>query len=274
MPRVRPIALGLLVALAASAGCATTATHQALQPPIPCRCAEAVVFSADGAGNSAGLTEALRQGAAETGLPLDVEMVDWSYGRWRFLADQMDYGHARAAGVALAARVAAYRQTCPSSRIYLIGHSAGSAVVLTAAEHLPPGSVDRIVLLAPAVSSRYDLRPALRCARDGIDVFSSERDLAILGLGVAIVGTTDRHWTAAAGRVGFQPVIESPADACLYRKLRDHPWNSCVAWTGNEGGHFGTYLEPAYLRSYILPLFAAAAPATAAPVAAAGSPPP
>lgn len=272
MSRIPSITLVLLL-LGGVAGCATTTTHQVLQPPIPCQCAQAVVFSADGAGNSAGLTEALRQGAAETGLPLDVEFVDWSYGRWRFLADQMDYGHARAAGVALAARVAAYRQTCPSSRLYLIGHSAGSAVVLAAAEQLPPGTVDRIVLLAPAVSSRYDLRPALRCARDGIDVFSSERDVALLGLGVAIVGTTDRHWTAAGGRVGFRPVIETPADACLYRKLRDHPWNPCVAWTGNEGGHFGTYLEPAYLRSYVLPLFAAGL-STPAPVAAAGSPPP
>jgi pimeloyl-ACP methyl ester carboxylesterase len=250
----------LLVLLGAAAGCATAPTHQALQPLTPCNCAQAVVFCADGAGNSAGLTEALRQGAAEAGLPLDVEMVDWSYGHWRFLADQMDYGHAQAAGVALAARVAAYRQTCPTSRLYLIGHSAGSAVVLTAAEQLPPNSVDRIVLLAPAVSSRYDLRPALRCAHEGIDVFSSERDLAILGLGVAIVGTTDRRWTAAAGRVGFRPVVETPEDACLYGKLRQHPWNLCVAWTGNEGGHFGTYLEPLYLSSYVLPLFAAARP--------------
>ncbi len=270
MPRIPPLTLGLLL-LAGAAGCATAPTHVALQPPIPCSCAPAVVFSADGAGNSAGLTDALRQGAAEMGLPLDVEMVDWSYGRWRFLADQMDYRHARCAGVALAARVAAYRQTSPASRIYLIGHSAGSAVVLTAAEQLPPGSVDRIVLLAPAVSSRYDLRPALRCARDGIDVFSSERDLAILGLGVSIVGTTDRHWTAAAGRVGFRPVIETPEDACLYQKVREHPWDACVAWTGNEGGHFGTYLEPLYLRSYILPLFAAG---PTPPPAAPGSLPP
>ena len=272
MSRIRPITLGLLVLLGGAAGCATAPAHQVLQPPIPCGCAQAVVFSADGAGNSAELTEALRQGAAEAGLPLDVEMVDWSYGPGRYLADEMDFGHTRAAGMALAARVAAYRQTCSASRIYLIGHSAGSAVVLIAAEQLPPGSVDRIALLAPSVSSRYDLRPALRCAREGIDVFSSERDVAWLGLGVAIVGTADRRWTAAAGRVSFRPVIEMPEDARLYGKLRDHPWNPCVAWTGNEGGHFGTFLETLYLRSYVLPLFAAAGPAPRLP--AAGSRPP
>ena len=86
MPRIPSITFVLLVLLGGAAGCATGPTHQGLQPQIPCHCAPAIVFSADGAGNSAGMTEALRQGAAEAGLPLDVEMVDWSYCRWRFLA--------------------------------------------------------------------------------------------------------------------------------------------------------------------------------------------
>src|SRR5262249_54192730 len=108
-------------------------------------------------------------------------------------------------------------------------------------------------LLAPAVSSTYDLRPALRSARYGIDVFTSERDFLILGAGVGVVGTTDRRWEAAAGRVGFQPVAETPDDAALYGKLRQHPWDTSVAWTGNTGGHFDTY-ETRFFEAYVMPL--------------------
>jgi hypothetical protein len=39
----------------------------------------------------------------------------------------------------------------------------------------------------------------------------------------------------------------------LAARLHQHPWDSSVAWTGNNGGHNGA-LRPKYLRSYILPL--------------------
>jgi pimeloyl-ACP methyl ester carboxylesterase len=219
-----------------------------------------VAFCADGAGNSGGLSTALREAVTAEQLPLCVETVAWSYGPGRYLADQIDYGHARAAGEQLAARISAYRQSYPDSKVCLVAHSAGSAVVLAAAENLPPASVERIVLLAPAVSSTYDLRPALCTARIGIDVFYSPRDWAVLGLGVGVVGTTDRRWDAAAGRVGFKPVVQSPDDGALYTKLREHPWDECVSWTGNIGDHFGSYLQPRYLHAYVLPLLSREVP--------------
>jgi pimeloyl-ACP methyl ester carboxylesterase len=261
--RIYPATPGLFLLAACATGCATT--RVALQPPAPCCGAAAVVFCADGAGNSAGLSSALRQAVAAEQVPLCVETVAWSYGPGRYLADQLDYAHAREAGCQLAARVTAYRQSYPDSRVYLVGHSAGSAVVLAAAENLPPASLERIVLLAPAVSGAYDLRPALCAARLGIDNFCSERDWAVLGLGVGLVGTTDRRWTSAAGRVGFRPVVGSPDDVALYAKLREHPWDACVTWTGNTGGHFGTYQEPRYLHAYVLPLLTREVPTAAAP---------
>jgi pimeloyl-ACP methyl ester carboxylesterase len=215
-----------------------------------------VLFCADGAGNTAGCSAAFRQAVADERLPLCVETVAWSYGPYRFLADEMNYRHAREAGCRLAAQVAAYRQACPDGTVYLAGHSAGSAVVLAAAENLPPGSVEDIVLLAPAVSAGYDLRPALHTSRRGIDVFCSERDWAVLGLGVGIVGTTDRRWSAPAGRVGFKPVAALAQDAALYCRLREHRWDPSVTWTGNYGGHFDTYEQPCYLRAYVLPVLA------------------
>jgi pimeloyl-ACP methyl ester carboxylesterase len=254
---------GLLLLALAAPGCATT--HQALQVPAPCCGSGGVILVADGAGNTAGLSTALREGVAAERLPLCVETFEWSYGPYRYLADEMGYRHAREAGCRLAARVAAYRQAYPDGKVCLVAHSAGCLVVLTAAENLPPASVERIVLLAPAVSDRYDLRPALCTARQGIDVFCSERDWAVLGLGVGLIGTTDRRWSPAAGRVGFKPVIEAPGDAALYAKLREHRWEPYVGWTGNDGGHYGTYMEPRYLHAYVLPLLAGQAPAAPPP---------
>jgi pimeloyl-ACP methyl ester carboxylesterase len=212
-----------------------------------------VVFVANGSGDSRTVSTNLAQVVAEARLPLQVETFAWSHGWLRYLADHVDHANHLAQGRRLAVQVAAYRQACPGRRIYLIGHSAGSAVILAAAELLPPDSVERIVLLAPAVCAQYDLRPALRSARCGIDVFHSYRDRMVLGLGMRLVGTADRCCHVAAGQCGFAPVIASAADVALYARLRQHPWAAVVGWSGNDGGHYGS-IQVGYLRAYVLPL--------------------
>ena len=214
---------------------------------------QVVVFVADGAGGFKVASEKLRETAVADGLPLRVETFDWTHGYWRVLADHIDRDHALREGRDLAARIIALHKSCPRLTISLVGHSAGCLVVLAAAEALPPESVYRIVLLAPAVSAGHDLRPALACARRGIDVFYSKHDILYLGFAVRILGNTDRAWTAAAGRVGFQPELAAPGDEVLFDKLRQYPWAPCLEWTGNEGSHFGAY-QPGYLRAAILPL--------------------
>jgi pimeloyl-ACP methyl ester carboxylesterase len=212
-----------------------------------------VIFVANGSGDVRILSNNLDQVLTETCTPLQVETFVWSHGRGRFLADHTDYANARAQGCRLAARVAACRQQSHSCRIYLIGHSAGCAVVLAAAEMLPPDSVDRIILLAPSVCVDYDLRRALCTSRCGIDTFCSQRDRLVLGLGMRLVGTADRCGPTAAGQCGFVPVITCPTDAALYAKLREHPWSPDVAWTGNSGGHNGSS-KASFLRAYVVPL--------------------
>jgi pimeloyl-ACP methyl ester carboxylesterase len=171
------------------------------------------------------------------------------------LADHLDHCNHVEEGRRLAQLVAVARQTCPERSIYLVGHSSGCAVVLAAGEVAPPGAIERIVLLAPAVSDDYDLRSALRSTRGGIDVFTSKRDMGALGFGTGIVGTADRRWSAASGRVGFCPILTCPGDEMLYSKLRVHPWDCSVTWTGNLGNHYGT-LQQGYMRAYVLPLLA------------------
>jgi pimeloyl-ACP methyl ester carboxylesterase len=245
----------LLLACLLFTGCATArpraeayvAASSPALPPI------GIVFVANGAGDSRSVTDNLGQVLAETGTPLQIETVPWSRGYRRNIADQVDHANHLAHGRRLAALAACYRQTYPDRHIYFIGHSAGAAVLLAAAEMLPPDSIDRIILLAPSVGQAYDLRPALRTARYGIDSFNSTQDRLVLGWGMRIVGTTERESNTAAGQYGFTPVIVFPGDGELYGKLRQHTWDPVVQWSGHDGGHSGSN-QTGFLRAYVLPL--------------------
>lgn len=214
----------------------------------------AVVFVANGAGDSRATSRNLAAVVAETGTPLQVETVVWSRGSQRIFADQMDRDNQLTHGRKLASDVSAYRCAHPGRKIHLLGHSAGCAVVLSAAELLPPGSIDRMVLLSPSVCTSYDLRPALAVCREGIESYYSSEDRWVLGLGMRVIGTAEGDCGVAAGRVGFETPIGNATDVALYNKLQQHPWDLSVTWAGHYGGHFGN-TEPKFLRWYVLPLF-------------------
>jgi pimeloyl-ACP methyl ester carboxylesterase len=251
VPRALRTRFGLLSILVLAAGCATS------RQPVPsCGCVAPnadVVFVADGSGDYRTTSAALCQAVSACAVPLRVETFVWSHGYGRMLADHVDHCNHLEEGRRLAATIAAVKQSCPDRAVYLVGHSSGCAVVLAAAEAAPPGSIERVVLLAPAVAHNYDLRPALRSCRQGIDVFISRRDIGALAIGTSIVGTADRRRSAAAGRIGFTPILTCPGDELLYAKLRIHPWDRAVEWTGNRGSHYGT-LGQGFMRAYVLPL--------------------
>jgi pimeloyl-ACP methyl ester carboxylesterase len=224
------------------------------QGPAPQRVAQGVVIVCDGSGDYRTLSAGLACAVTDAGLPLYVETFVWSHGRGRVVRDHADHRNHVAKGAALAERVCAWRRCYPGLKIYLAAHSAGNAVVLAAAERLPPNTVDRIVLLAPSVSPGYDLRPALASSREGIDAFCSDRDRFVLDVCMRIVGTADGGRGPAAGRVGFRPVVCNPGDAALYTRLRQHTWHPTVSWTGHAGGHYGNN-RACFVSAYVLPLF-------------------
>jgi pimeloyl-ACP methyl ester carboxylesterase len=260
--RTRLCAAATAVLMLALSGCATVPREVRVPALAPSQ--RGIVFSIDGAGGFGATSNALRRATEEACMPLAVDTFDWSHGYCRVLADQMDYCHTRAEGLRLAAEIRAFRGLAPGKEIYVVGHSAGCAVALVAADALPPNTVCRIILLAPSVANTYDLRPALRTAQEGIDVFYSAHDLFYLGLGTALLGTADRCWGhAAAGRTGFRFTPQTPEDGLLYAKLHQHPWEPCVAWSGNLGGHYGPY-QAGYLRAFILPLLTRSTPLASA----------
>jgi pimeloyl-ACP methyl ester carboxylesterase len=234
----------LLTAAAWACGCAKhyTVSEQALpMPPCP-----TLIFVADGAGDFRAASTSMRKVLDQEGLPGSVQTVVWSHGYLRILKDQLDYSYARAQGYKLAETIQAVRQTHPEMSIYVVGHSAGAVVALSAAESLPPCSIDGMALLSPSVSTFYDLRPALTAVRRHMDVYYSTHDTLYLGVGTGIFGTSEGIHAPASGRIGFQ--VQD--DLC---KLRQHQWHHSDCPTGNWGGHYGAY-QPGFLRERVIPL--------------------
>jgi pimeloyl-ACP methyl ester carboxylesterase len=265
---MRPVFSGLLLLFLAGCGTMTSSRRPVTDtvPPPPRPPAHAIVFVLDGIGDYRATSGTLRHVVLADGLPLHVERFAWSHGHGRLLADHLDRENMLQQGRRLAEQIHCYQQIGggPPLPVSLVAHSGGCAVVLAAAERLPPGSLEQIVLLAPSVSADYDLRPALLTTRKGLDVFYSRRDWTILGLGVGIFGTADREWAAAAGRIGFRPPEEASPAAALYLKLRQHPWEPSLARTGHYGGHSGTS-RAGFLRACVLPLLLPDSPLSVPP---------
>jgi len=217
-----------------------------------------LVWSVDGAGGMGGCSHGLARANLQSGHPIEQAVFEWSHGKGRVILDQIDAKYARAQGSRLAAKIIERKKAEPGRRMAIVAHSAGSAVVLSACEMLPPDCLERVVLLAPSVSSNYNLAPALLAPRRGMDVFSSKKDWITLGMGTRLVGTADRHWSSAAGRKGFLLPKTAVADWEASR-LRQHFWSVEMTWTGNTGRHTGVY-APAFLQSYVLPLLVASKP--------------
>jgi len=217
-------------------------------PAPPAAAARPLVWVADGAGGLGGCSGSLTKASALCANAVEVRQFYWSHGAYRVVRDQTDRGHSVAQGAKLAEDILARQKLEPGRRVVLVAHSAGSMVALAAAEKLPAGTLDRILLLAPSVSSGYDLAPALAATREGIDVFCSHKDRATLGVGVRLVGTADRGSGRAAGRFGFCGA------ECA--RVRHHWWTPDLRATGHTGGHTGAY-APAFAVAHLFPLIGA-----------------
>ena len=216
-------------------------------------------------------------GGPDGGEP-EAEVFDWTDGR-PGLPALAAYDHNRARAVQLAGRLADLRRAEPGRPIVLTAHSGGAGIAVWALEALPPGvSVDRLVLVAPALSPGYDLSPALAHVSGRAYALTSARDAVVLGTGTRLFGTIDRVNADAAGRVGFDvpgPAADAArgdlpstrpttrpaarfADPAQYAKLVALPYDPAWAEIGNRGGHRGA-MGRAFARRVVAPLLLAPA---------------
>lgn len=215
-----------------------------------------LIWVVDGAGGLGGCSNALTAANTLGGNRIEIAGFPWSHRHQKLLLDQIDLPYARQQGARLAMAIRERQMREPGRRVVVVAHSAGCAVALAAGETLPPDAIDRMVLLAPSVSTGYDIRPAMRSAREGLDVFCSKKDWVALGFVTRVVGTSDRAWARAAGRHGFDVATIARQDDGELVRLRQHFWSSELAWTGHTGGHHGMH-TPAFILTYLYPLFGA-----------------
>jgi hypothetical protein len=220
--------------------------------PAPCR---GLVVVADGVGGLDLCGTALRYVLGAEGLPYAVWVFPWGHGFGRWYADLTRVANRDAKAALVADAVRRFKAARPGDPAFLVAKSGGSGVIVRALEQLDEGSVERAVLLAPALSPGYDLAAALRAVNREIVAFWSPLDVIVLGAGTRVFGTADRVKSVAAGMVGFRPPF-GPAGAGSggpHAKLRQVRWGLRMASSGYLGGHVGTD-SPIFLRRYVVPL--------------------
>ena len=184
-----------------------------------------VVFVVGGVGGVDPLQTWAQVALPLAGVPHEIRVFEWTHGKFHMLRDLQDTRYLQEKAAELADQVRAVKAEDPSRPVFLIGHSAGAALVLETAAQLPTASIDRIILLSAAVSPAYDLRPALRATRGEIVAFHSPLDVFMLHFGTTMFGTTDRYYEDAAGMQGFQAPDDLDAEGRrLYARLVQSGW--------------------------------------------------
>jgi pimeloyl-ACP methyl ester carboxylesterase len=144
----------------------------------------------------------------------------------------------------IAADLAAWRRAHPHDELYVVGYSGGGGMVTLAVAALPDDvKIDRLILVAPAISPDYPLAErVLPHVNEFVANFASALDLQV-GLGTRIFGTIDRKNTASAGAVGF--ALADP-------KLVEHVWSADDLAFGHFGNHL-SYLNRRWQEAKLLP---------------------
>jgi pimeloyl-ACP methyl ester carboxylesterase len=243
----------LLVGVAPLIGLVATRTVAAEPAESELETKPGVVFVVGGIGGLDSVGRAAMHVFPKMGLPHDVRDFVWQHGTGHFLKDLQDTDYLVDRAAELAVEVRRVKAADPDRPVYLIGKSAGAAIVLFAAEQLPPASIERMILLSAAVSANFDLRPALRATRNEVVSFHSCYDWLVLGVGTTEFGTADRVHGKSAGLYGFiKPADMTPEDAALYRRLVQVPWSIDMMSGLNLGGHQGTSM-PGFLKREVSP---------------------
>src|SRR5690242_10422786 len=182
--------------------------------------------------------------AAQAQLPrFDVEVRTWGEP---FMTIHNLRAHERNAATAksIAAEIAEWRRTHPDAPFYLVGYSGGGGMATLITAALPDDvSIDRLVLVAPAISPDYPLEAdVLPHVREYVVNYASERDLQV-GWGTRTFGTIDRKNTDSAGAIGFAKANE---------RLLEYRWSAADEPFGHAGNHLA-YLSGRWQAAKLLP---------------------
>jgi pimeloyl-ACP methyl ester carboxylesterase len=182
--------------------------------------------------------------AAQTQLPrFEVDVRPWGTP---FLTIHNLRAHERNAetAAAIAAEIAEWRRANPDAPFYLVGYSGGGGMATLVTAALPDDlGIDRLVLVAPAISPGYPLADkVLPHVHEYVVNYASERDLQV-GWGTRTFGTIDRKNTDSAGAIGF---------AVSHERLLEYHWSDDDEPFGHAGNHLA-YLSARWQAAKLLP---------------------
>ncbi len=156
----------------------------------------------------------------------------------------------------LADKLIAMHRDQPQSKIHVVSYSGGTGVAVFTLELLDGRvPIETLLLFAPAISSSYNLAPALRSVNRAYAMISP-RDTWLLGAGTRLFGTMDRKRVRSAGLVGFSvPPNLTPEDRQTYDRFQVIEWSEDLRRFDHSGGHTGWAQVP-FLRQHLLDLLA------------------
>lgn len=214
-----------------------------------------VVFVVDGVGGFQAVPVMLRKAWRDEPEAPGTILHRWQYGLpGEIWTDLMWLRRNRVMGAKLAQRLLRFRRAHRGTTIHVLAYSGGAGIAVFACECLRGRPiVETLVLPCPALSSEYNMAPALsavaRCY-----ALVSHLDRGILGLGTRLFGTTDRRFEPAAGMVGFRiPTSLPDVEAAGYERMREIRWSPALREYGHSGGHMG-WACVRMLRRHLLPI--------------------
>ena len=204
-----------------------------------------------GIGGEMPIDHSMTRGLKDGGYPGQIEIYDWTEhdpGLSALLSRQRNDREAKKISQMIEKRL----RDNPKLRITLTSHSAGTGLAVWALEKLPEGmQVQTLVMLASALSPRYDLTTALKHVRGKAYLYYSNGDTLVLGAGTKLFGTVDGVNSEAAGLVGFsRPKV---ADAKQYEKLVQVPYDKGWLAYHDTGDHIGC-MSRSFARHVLAPV--------------------
>jgi hypothetical protein len=204
-----------------------------------------------GIGGEMPIDHAMTRGVKDGGYPGQIEIYDWTEhdpGLSALLSRQRNEREAKKISQMIEKRL----KENPKLQITLTSHSAGTGLAVWALEKLPEGmQVQTLVMLASALSPKYDLTAALNHVRGKAYLYYSSGDTLVLGAGTKLFGTVDGVNTEAAGLVGFSR--PKGADEKQYEKLVQVPYDKGWLAYHDSGDHIGC-MSRSFARHVLAPI--------------------
>lgn len=203
----------------------------------------------DGAGNWGFGALDVPVGLEEAGYKGRVTNHRWSLTLNPAL-DQTLRFFAKGSGKVLGKEITSYLKRNPDADANVIALSAGTGVGVWAIESVePPYKVNNFILLGSSLSSRYDMRKALRNMKGKVYVYYAASDPVLTGP-VRALGTIDGTFDDSAGLIGLRNRHNPPSRIVNIGWTRKY---TRYGWTGGHADCVNRRFVKAVLSKRIIP---------------------